>query len=573
MHDIVIRGGSIVDGSGAERYTGDVAIDGGRIAQVGGKAGPGNRTIEAEGRLVTPGWVDIHTHYDGQATWDPELAPSAPQGSTTILFGNCGVGFAPARPEHREALIELMEGVEDIPGIALAEGLKWDWESFPEYLVALERLPRTIDMGAQMPHHALRVYVMGERAIRREPATAEDIAEMRRLTEEALKAGAFGFTTSRTDQHKTPSGEFVPGRYSEEDELIGIGRALGSVGTGAFGMISDFGHEPTEFGSMTTPAKATQRPMWFLLTDRSYDPLRRTRLLEGVKRARAAGAPLTAQVAGRMIGLVLGLSTSLTPFSIRPAFRALDGLPPAERLRRLRDPEVRRAILDEPIDAALLGILPPLTQQIAKRWDRMYPLGDPPDYEPTPEKSIAAIAQREGRRPEEVAYDYLTGGDGSRLLIFPATNYVTGDLNPVREMLTDEATLLGLSDGGAHCGVICDASVPSFMLAHWTRDRQRGDRLPLEWMIKRQTSETAGFFGFTDRGLLKPGLKADVNVIDYDALRLHTPKIVYDLPKGGKRLIQKVDGYDVTMVSGVPVFEHGEATGALPGKLVRAGRL
>ncbi len=563
MHDIVIRGGTIVDGTGAAAFTGDIAIDGDRIAQVGGKAGPGKREVQAEGRLVTPGWVDVHTHYDGQATWDPVLAPSSWHGITTILMGNCGVGFAPVRGEHHQALIDLMEGVEDIPGIALAEGLKWDWESFPEYLDALARLPRSIDVGAQIAHHPLRVYVMGERAIRRENATAEDIAAMARLTEEALRAGAFGFTTSRTDQHKTPQGDLVPGRYAEEQELIAIGQALGRAGRGTFGMLSDFEDEATEFRWMEEIARISQRPLWFLLTDRAYDPQRWRRLMDGVRGARGKGLPISAQVAGRPVGLILGLTTSLNPFAPRPGFADLDRLSPAERLARLRDPSVRAQILGQAPSEKLLEILPPLSRQIAVRWDRMYVLGDPPDYEPPQDRSIEAMAKAAGQDPAEFCYDYLTGGDGSRMLYFPVTNYVFGDHGVVREMITDPHTVLGLSDGGAHCGVICDSSLPSFMLSHWVRDRQRGEKLPLEFVIKRQTSETADFFGFKDRGRLKPGLKADVNVIDFDALRLHHPEMIFDLPAGGRRLVQRVEGYELTLCSGVAITERPTSAGTL----------
>ena len=570
MHDIVIRGGTIVDGTGKPSFIGDLAIDGDRITQVGGTAGPGRREVDAAGRLVTPGWVDVHTHYDGQATWDPVLAPSSWNGVTTILFGNCGVGFAPVRKRDHQGLIDLMEGVEDIPGIALAEGLKWDWESFPEYLDALERLPRTIDIAAQVAHHPLRVYVMGDRAIRREMATAEDIAEMSRLTEEALKAGAFGFTTSRTDQHKTPDGDLVPGRYAEHEELIGIGQALGRAGRGAFGMLSDFEDEAAEFGWMNTIARENKRPLWFLLTDRSYDPDRWRRLMDGVRAARAEGLPMSAQVAGRPVGLILGLTTSLNPFALREAYAETATLSPAEQLARLRDPAVRATILSQEASDRLMEVLPPLSRQIATRWDRMYLLGDPPDYEPGPERSIAAMAERAGQTPQEFCYDYLTGGDGSRMLYFPVTNYVHGDLAVVQEMITDPHTVLGLSDGGAHCGVICDASLCTYMITHWVRDRSRGDRLPLEFVIKRQTSETADFFGFHDRGRLEVGKKADVNVIDLDALRLHHPEMIYDLPAGGRRLVQQVEGYDMTLVSGVPIFEKGKDTGARPGRLVRA---
>jgi len=572
MHDVVIRGGTIVDGTGAPSYTGDLAIDGGRITTVGGKAGPARRDIEANGKLVTPGWVDVHTHYDGQATWDPVLAPSSWHGATTILFGNCGVGFAPVRRQDRDCLIDLMEGVEDIPGIALAEGLRWDWESFPEFMDALERLPRSIDVAAQIPHHPLRVYVMGERAVKREAATADDIAAMHRLAVEGLRAGAFGFTTSRTEQHKTTSGELVPGRHAEEIELLGIGRALGDVGAGAFGMLSDFEDEAAEFDWLTRLGRETGRPLWFLLTDRSSDPERWRRLMGRVRRARAEGAAVTAQVAGRPVGVILGLLTSLNPFTASPTFASLSDLPAAERLLRLRDPAVRQAILSEPPSEARLAVLPPLQRPIATRWDRMYVLGDEPDYEPDPSRSIAGMAARTNQTPAEFCYDYLTGGDGGRMLFFPVTGYVHGDLAPIREMLTDPATLLGLSDGGAHCGQICDSSLPSFMLAHWVRDRSRGPRLPLEFVVKRQTSETADFFGFHDRGRLAPGLKADVNVIEFDRLRLHHPELVHDLPAGGKRLVQRVDGYAATLVSGVPIFEHGEDTGARPGQLVRAGR-
>jgi N-acyl-D-amino-acid deacylase len=570
MHDLVIRGGTIVDGTGAEPFTGDVAVEDGRITEVGGKLGSAKRDLDANGLLVTPGWVDIHTHYDGQATWDPMLAPSSGHGVTTIMFGNCGVGFAPARPEHRDSLIELMEGVEDIPGSALHEGLEWDWETFPDYLDALERRSRVIDVAAQMPHHALRVYVMGERAIRHERARADDIDSMRRLTEEALRAGAFGFTTSRTDQHKTITGEMVPGRYSEAEELIGIGKALGNVGSGAFGMISDFENEAEEFEWMNRLGRESGRPLWFLLTDRAYDPERWRRLMAGVHAARADGIAMTAEVACRPVGLILGLSTSLTPFSIRSGFKALADLPLAERLTRLRDPQVRRSILAEPVSEKLLGMLPPLHQQIATRWDRLYLLGDPPDYEPVADRSVASMAAAAGQAPEEFAYDYLVGGDGTRTFFFPVTNYVTGDHEPVREMLSDPGTLLGLSDGGAHCGVICDASAPTFMLTHWARDRSRGPRFPLEWVVKAQTSETADFFGFKDRGRLRPGMKADINLIDFDKLRIHPPRIAYDLPAGGKRLLQDADGYVATIMSGITTFDNGEATGAQPGRLVRS---
>ena len=420
MHDIVIRGGTIVDGTGQPAFTGDIAVDGGRIAVVGEKTGPGRREIDADGLLVTPGWVDVHTHYDGQATWDPILTPSSWHGVTTILFGNCGVGFAPVRRHHHDALIDLMEGVEDIPGPVLAEGLRWDWESFPEFLDALERMPRAIDVAAQIPHHPLRVYVMGERAIRREPATAGDIAEMRRLTEEAVRAGAFGFTTSRTNAHKTTQGEMVPGRFAEIDELAGIGAGLGAAGTGTFGMNSDFEDEKAEFAWMTRLSKETGRPVWFLLTDRPTDPQRWRRIMAGVHQARAEGASLTAQVAGRPVGVILGIATSLNPFAVRERYKPLEALPLPARLAQLHDPAVRQAILDDRPSPALLSRFGPLVQYAAEQWDRMYVMGDPPDYEPRAETCVAAIAAREGRPPGEVAYDYLTA-DAGHFLFFPVT--------------------------------------------------------------------------------------------------------------------------------------------------------
>jgi N-acyl-D-amino-acid deacylase len=573
MHDLVIRGGTVVDGTGRAKFTGDVAIDGATIAAVGGPAGPARREIDADGLLVTPGWVDIHTHYDGQATWDPVLAPSSWHGATTVLMGNCGVGFAPVRQEHRAALIDLMEGVEDIPGVTLAEGLRWNWESFPDFLDALEGMKRTIDVAAQVPHHPLRVYVMGERAIRHEAARPEDIAQMHALALEGLRAGAFGFTTSRTESHRTTKGELVPGRHAEISELLGIGAALGKAGAGAFGMLSDFDDEAAEFAWMTELARTTARRVWFLLTDRASDPERWQRLMRGVRQARDSGAAITAQVAGRPVGILLGLGTSLNPFTPKPSFAALAGLSGEARLVHLRDPAIRQQIVSEPNDPRLMAILTPLQREMVTRWDRQYPLGDPPDYEPTDDRSIAAMAARSNKSPAEFCYDYLVEGGGTRMLFFPITNYVHGDHGVVRRMLTDPATLLGLGDGGAHCGIICDSSVPSFMLTHWVRDRVRGPRLDLEWVVKRQTSETADFFGFTDRGRLAAGMKADVNIIALDRLRLHHPELTNDLPAGGRRLVQRVDGYRATIVSGVPIFEDGAETGARPGRLVRAGRL
>jgi N-acyl-D-aspartate/D-glutamate deacylase len=571
MHDIVIRGGTIIDGTGKAPFTGDVAISGGRIAAIGGKQGPARRNIDANGLLVTPGWVDVHTHYDGQAMWDPLLSPSCWHGVTTVMFGNCGVGFAPVKKEHRGALMDLMEGVEEIPNPVLAAGLTWEWESFGDYMNALDRRERAIDICAQIAHLPLRVYVMGDRAIRREPATPDDIARMRDLTVQALRDGAFGFTTSRTDSHKTPDGELVPSRDADDHELLGIGQALGITGTGAFGMNSDFDDEAFELRWMRKLAKETGRPIWFLLTDRYSDPQRWRRLLKAVHEARAEGLPLSAQMAGRPIGVMMGIGTALNPFTVRPSYKALESLPIEEQRRRLRDPQMRAKILADTPSEAEIEKLAQFRQVITKRFDKFFVMGNPPDYEPGPEKSVAAIAQREGRTPEEVAYDYIL--EEGQYLYFPVVNYVTGDHGPILEMLNDPACLLGLSDGGAHCTSIVDAGVPTYMLTHWARDRARGPKLPIEKLVKRQTSETADFFGLADRGRLAPGLRADVNLIDFDALQVKKPEIVHDMPANGRRFVQKVEGYRATICAGVPIFDRGEHTGAMPGKLVRAGHI
>jgi N-acyl-D-aspartate/D-glutamate deacylase len=571
MHDIVIRGGTIIDGTGKAATTGDLAIDGGVIAAVGGKQGPGKREINADGQLVTPGWVDVHTHYDGQAMWDPLIAPSCWHGVTTVMFGNCGVGFAPVKKEHRGNLMDLMEGVEEIPNPVLAAGLNWEWETFPQFMDELDKRPRAIDIAAQIAHLPLRVYVMGDRAIRREPATPEDIAAMRDLTVEALRSGAFGFTTSRTDSHKTPDGELVPSRDAEDHELIGIGQALGITRSGAFGMNSDFDDEDYEIRWMRKVARDTGRPVWFLLTDRYSDPDRWRRLMREVHKARGEGLPLMAQMAGRPIGVMMGIGTALNPFTVRPSYKALEHLPIEEQRRRLRDPETRRRILADTPSEEEIAKLAQFRQVVAKKFDKFFVMGNPPDYEPGPEKSVAAIAARKGRTPEEVAYDYML--EDGQYLYFPVVNYTTGDHGPILEMLNDPACLLGLSDGGAHCTSIVDSGVPTYMLTHWARDRERGPKLPIEKLVKRQTSETADFFGLTDRGRLAPGLRADVNVIDFANLQVRKPEIVHDMPANGRRFIQRVNGYETTICAGVPIFERGEHTGALPGKLVRDGQI
>jgi len=564
MHDLVIRGGTIVDGTGGSPRCGDVAIDGDRITAAAGTAGRGRREIDARGLLVTPGWVDIHTHYDGQVTWDPYLTPSCWHGVTTVVMGNCGVGFAPVRPDRRQWLIGLMEGVEDIPGTALAEGMRWGWESFPEYLDAVARTPRVLDVAAQVPHGAVRAYVMGERGARNEAATGEDVAAMAAIVRDGLGAGALGFTTSRTLLHRAIDGEPVPGTFAAEDELLGIGRALGDNGCGVLELASDLMPEDTELAWMERVSTATGAAVTFACLQNDLDPAQWRRLLEASERAAARGARLVPQVAARPTSLLLGFQSTVHPFMGHAGYQAVAHLPLDERVRRLRDPEVRRRILEERPE-----FTNPILAFIATSFHKLFPLGDPPQYEPGPEESVAAIATREGRQPEEVAYDLMLRRDGRELLYFPFLNYAQFDLEPVREMLLHPLTVIGLGDGGAHCGVICDAGTPTFLLTHWVRDRRRGARLPLEHVVRRQTSDTARLYGLADRGVLAPGLRADVNVIDMDALALLPPEATYDLPAGARRLVQRATGYRATVKSGEVVFVDGEPTGVLPGQLLR----
>jgi len=565
MHDLVLRGGTLVDGSGDPARSGDLAIDGGRISQVGGRAGAARREVDAAGLLVTPGWVDVHTHYDGQVTWDPYLTPSSWHGVTTVVMGNCGVGFAPARPDRRQWLIGLMEGVEDIPGTALAEGIDWQWESFPEYLDAIERTRRAIDVAAQVPHGAVRAYVMGERGAKNEAATPDDVAEMAQLVREALAAGALGFSTSRTLLHRAIDGEPVPGTFATEQELLGIGRALGEVGHGVFELASDLAPESEEFAWMEKLSVETGRPVTFACLQNDFDPQQWRRSLHAAEDASARGAFVVPQVAGRPTGLLLGLESTFHPFSDHPTYRAeLAALPLAERVRRMREPELRARLLAEKPGPNL-----PIANYIASSLHKLFPLGDPPDYEPPPERSVQAMAERAGCAAHEIAYDLLLQRDGKELLYFPLLNYADGDFAPIREMLLHPNAVLGLSDGGAHCGIICDASMPTFMLTHWVRDRQRGARLPLEHVVRMQTANTARLFGLGDRGRLAPGLRADVNVIDLDHLRLDPPEMVFDLPAAGRRLVQRAHGYRMTVQNGEVIAENDEATGALPGRLIR----
>jgi N-acyl-D-amino-acid deacylase len=571
MHDLVIRGGTVVDGTGGPSKTADVAVDDGIITAVGDLGGAAaQRTIDADGLLVTPGVVDVHTHYDGQATWDPLLTPSSWHGVTTLVMGNCGVGFAPVRPGSQEWLVQLMEGVEDIPGTALTEGITWGWESFPEYLTALESMGRVVDIGTQVPHGAVRAYVMGERGSRNEPATPEDIAAMAALVKDGIAAGALGFSTSRTIVHRAVDGEPVPGTFAAEDEIFGIGQALKELGAGVFelapagAMGEDLAAPEREVALMRRLSAAIGRPISFALLQVDAAPDQWRDILRLAADANAEGADLRPQVAGRALNVLLGFQT-FHPFSKRPTYMAIADLPLAERIQHLRKDEVRRAILSESIpDDPLMAMIG------GQSTSHMFPLGEPPDYEPTPDKSVAAIARREGRPEEEVLYDLLLRHDGRELVLFTLGGYSHGSLDDMKEMLLHPNSALGLSDGGAHCGVICDASAPTYMLSHWARDR--ADGLPLEFVVKKMTRDTAHLYGLEDRGVLAPGFKADLNLVDLEHLNLRLPEMVHDLPAGARRLIQRADGWKATICSGEVTFEDGVHTDARPGRLIRGGQ-
>jgi len=571
MHDLVIRGGTLVDGTGSAPTTGDVAVDDGRITEVGTVAAEGSTEIDASGRLVTPGFVDVHTHYDGQVTWDPLLTPSIWHGVTTVVMGNCGVGFAPVQPERREWLIGLMEGVEDIPGAALSAGIRWAWETFPEFLDFLDTQELAVDVGTQVPHGAVRGYVMGDRGARNEPATPDDIEAMARIVREGIEAGGLGVSTSRTIAHRAIDGEPVPGTYAAEDELFAMGRALSDAGSGVFELApagvmgEDLAASEKEMDWMRRLSRETGRPVTFALLQHDFDPDQWKKMLDLAGEAYDEGVPIRPQVAGRPLGLLLGLQT-FHPLHRRPSFEPLNDLPLDEKVAAMRDPELRARILAESpsVDDRMAFI--------GMGLDRIFRLGDEPDYEPAPDQSIAALAEREGRDPSEYLYDLLLEDDGRELLLRPLLGYSNFTQDPIREMVLHPATALGLGDGGAHVGAICDASIETYMLTHWARDRSRGERIPVETVVRKMTSDTASLYGLDDRGVLAPGKRADFNVIDHERLTLHRPEMVYDLPGGARRLLQTADGYDATIVAGEVVMRDGTDTGARPGRLIRGAR-
>jgi N-acyl-D-aspartate/D-glutamate deacylase len=561
-HDLVVLAGTVVDGTGAPPRTADVAVQDGRITEVGRVSGRGRREIAADGAVVAPGFVDIHTHYDGQATWDSRLQPSSWHGVTTVVMGNCGVGFAPVEPAHHDRLIELMEGVEDIPGIALHEGLRWNWRTFPEYLDALDALPHDVDLAAQVPHAALRVRAMGERAAAHEEATPEEIALMALMAREAVEAGALGFSTSRTLNHKSIGGELTPSYAVGADELVAIATAVGETGRGVFQVVSDFPDPEAEFGLMRAMVERSGRPLSASLLQSPLAPRMHREVLRLIDAAQADGLPILAQVAARPVGMLLGLHNTLNPFMTNPVWLRLSDLPPEQQAVRMAEAERRSEIIAAQTgekDRSRLG------GTLIHRYELMYELTDPPNYEPLASESIAARAERAGVSPVELAYDVVAGGG---MLYLTSLNYADGNLDAAHEMLTHPHTVPGLSDGGAHVGTICDGSFPTTLLQHWTRDRD-GARLDLSFVVQRQARDTARAVGLRDRGVLAPGYRADLNVIDMGALRLHRPEVRYDLPAGGRRLLQRADGYRHTVVAGLETYRDGEPTGALPGRLVR----
>jgi len=566
-YDLVLRGGTVADGSGAPVFEGDVAVKDGRIVQVGAVRGAGAEEIDARGRLVTPGFVDIHTHYDGQATWDSHMQPSSWHGVTTVVMGNCGVGFAPCRSGDHDRLIRLMEGVEDIPFPVLTEGLPWNWESFPDYLDALAARRFDVDIGAQLPHAALRVFVMGERGANREPATAADIAAMAELAQSAVQAGALGFSTSRTLNHRTSDGQPTPTLTAGEDELTGIAMGLARAGKGVLQVVSDFADPLAEFAMLRRMVEASGRPLSFSLTQHAKAPQAWRLLLDALSEATAEGLPMKAQVCGRPVGILFGFELTLNPFSHHPTYRAIAHLPLAERVARLGDPQVRAALLSE-ATTAQQGF----AAAAPRNWANMYLMGERPDYEPHPSQTVAALALARNLTPEAVALDHMLSGGGRGMLYLPFLNYADGSLDPSYEMLGHPDAVPGLSDGGAHVGMICDGSFPTSNLTHWTRDRTRGPRFDLEAMVRMQTRDTARAVGLYDRGMIAPGLRADINIIDYDNLTLEAPQVAYDLPAGGRRLIQRARGYVATLVAGQVTQRDGEPTGALPGRLLRGAQ-
>ena len=565
MYDLIIKNGTVYDGTGDKPFVADIAIKGRKIEAIGELEEVSKQTINAEGKIVAPGFVDIHTHYDGQVTWDPYLRPSTYHGVTTVVMGNCGVGFSPCKPEERDWLISLMEGGEDIPGTALHEGINWQWESFPEYLDILENKPLAIDVGTQIPHGAVRAYVMGQRGINREEATQEEIDRMSQLVKEAIQAGAFGFSTSRTEKHRDSSGALTPSITAHKNELVSIANSIGELNSGVLQGISDFYVFESEFDIFKEMSQSSGRPISITVEQMDQRPDWWHQLLDGIEAAQNKGINMYGQVPPRATGINMGLEVSLNPFTFYPSFYDLSKKSLEEKVATMRDPKFKKKLLSE----KPVSIGNPLVEEITQSFNKMFRLGDPANYEPDPDSSFKAIAKKQNISPQEVAYDCLLEKEGKALIYHPLFNYLPGNLDFVEKMLNHPYSISGLGDAGAHCGAISDASFPTTLIQHWGRDRTRGKKIPLEILISMQTLETSRLLGISDRGVLKEGYKADINVIDFDNLTLHEPEVLHDLPAGGRRLVQKASGYEYTIVSGQIAFENGEATGALNGRLIR----
>lgn len=569
-YDLVIRNGILVDGTGADRRPADVAIRNGLIAEVGTIEASGHQEINADGAIVMPGIVDIHAHYDGQATWEERMQPSSWHGVTTVVMGNCGVGFAPVHDADHGRLIELMEGVEDIPGAALHEGLAWNWNTFPEFLDAVDARPHDVDIGAQVPHGALRLHVMGERGANHEDATPEDIAAMAELTRSGIEAGALGFSTSRTRNHRTSTGAFTPSLTAAPDELIGIAEGVGAAGSGVLQVVSDFVDIDAEFNTLRNMVMRSGRPLSVSVAASPVVPDQYLDLLDRITEANTSGLPITGQVAARAVGLLLGLELTLNPFMKNPVYAEIAGRPLAGRVAALRDPEFRRRLFEQnkaagPRAGERVGM------SVVSKFGLMFEMTDQPDYEPELSNSIEARAERDGITPEELALDVMLADDGRGMLYMPFLNYLNGNLDPLHTMLTHPHTVVGLADGGAHVGTICDGSFPTSLLQHWGRDRERGT-IELEHLVQRQCQGTSRTVGLLDRGVLQPGYRADINVVDFEGLRLHRPTVAHDLPAGGRRLLQRADGWLHTIVAGQETYRNGEQTDALPGRLIRGAQ-
>jgi len=565
MYDLVIRNGTIYDGRGGAPFVADLAVKDKKIVKIGTVEHGGKLEIEAKGKIVTPGFVDIHTHYDGQVTWDPYLRPSTYHGVTTVVMGNCGVGFSPCKPEKRDWLISLMEGVEDIPGTALHEGIDWEWESFPEYLDTLEKKPLAIDVGTQIPHGAVRAFVMGERGINQEDASDLEIEQMGQIVKEAINAGAYGFSTSRTVKHRDSQGGPTPSLTAHKKELVEIAKAVGELNKGVLQGISDFYDFESEFNIFKEMSKESGRPISITVEQQDARPDWWMQLLDGITEAQEEGIKMYGQVPPRATGILMGLTASLNPFTLHPSFMEIANLPLKEKVAKMEEASFRKKILSE----KPISIDNPLLDEIITSFNKMFRLGEPANYEPGPEMSALSESKRMNISPEEVLLDMLLEKEGNALIYHPLFNYEPGNLDHVETMLNHPHTIFGLGDAGAHCGAISDASFPTTLLQHWGRDRTKGNKFPLERLIKMQTSETSELLGILDRGALEVGLKADINIIDFKNLTIHEPEIIYDLPAGGKRLMQKASGYEYTIVAGEVAFKKGEATGALNGKLIR----